>query len=139
MQTISEMSNNLGVEVGFIGIVGEDREIRLGALPPDESNSASVITGLSQQISKTDFDRKDLFLWGHTHPQKAFEKNYGHNLLMMNTDPDNRERITATPSGDVLTVKGLWIIVKRYGEPRLLYLLPVSPSRYTALMVLVDI
>lgn len=108
MQTISEMSNNLGVEVGFVGVVGEDREIRLGALPPDESNTATGITvaGLSNQLSKTDFDRKDLFLWGHTHPEKAFEKNYGRNPSMMNTDPGNRERITATPSGDVFNGNG---------------------------------
>jgi hypothetical protein len=42
---------------------------------------------------------------GHTHPEKAFEKHYGHNPLMMK-DPENRERITATPSGHIFNSEG---------------------------------
>lgn len=38
-------------------------------------------------------------MWGHTHPEKGFEVNYVGNSAMLNTDPANREMITASPSG----------------------------------------
>lgn len=38
-------------------------------------------------------------MWGHTHPDTAFDEHYKGNSLTLNTSAANRESITATPSG----------------------------------------
>ncbi len=108
MQTISEMSNNLGVEVGFVGVVGEDREKRLGALTPDGENKPNGISiaGFQNQMSKAGVSGSSVFLWGHTHPEKGFEVNYANFPAMLSTDPANREVITASPSGYLFPDQG---------------------------------
>jgi len=101
MQMISGMSNALGVEIGFLGSIGEDREIRLGALPPDGSNKVDEISivGFKDQMSKADRGDKatsdfmdNVFMAGHTHPDKAIKKYPGES-------EDNKDKRLSTPSG----------------------------------------
>lgn len=51
-QQISGASNALGVELAFVGSIGEDREIRLQMLSRDNSNSVTGIDDMKGQLDK---------------------------------------------------------------------------------------
>jgi len=85
MHKITNQSLALKREVGFVGTVGKDKEIRLSALPVD--NNQARMAPLEKEINDkypTAGEQSNLFLFGHTHissyldgwtspdPQKSF-------------------------------------------------------------------
>jgi hypothetical protein len=68
MRKIDAKSESKGVEVGFVGAIGKDKEIRLSALPVEGNTSNSAL--LDDQINKgypTAEQQSNIFLYGHTH------------------------------------------------------------------------
>jgi RHS repeat-associated protein len=105
MNLIQEMSNSVGIEIGFVGSIGDDREIRLTALDAT-GNITSTISALSfnESLRKGFPEREDqasLFLFGHTHPDQAYDKLYGNVPGMRDASPENRDKILRQPSGGV--------------------------------------
>jgi len=70
LRDISSKGDKLGgKEVAFVGKIGPDKEIRLTALPPDETNSLNEMTGIIQVDKKFTKDEQRAFLlFGHLHP-----------------------------------------------------------------------
>ncbi|RTL58231.1 MAG: hypothetical protein EKK37_07790 [Sphingobacteriales bacterium] len=69
MRKINAQSMSLNREVGFVGNVGKDKEIRLTALPADKRNASNNAPLESQIDTKypTAEQQSNLFLFGHTH------------------------------------------------------------------------
>jgi len=69
MQSIIKQSIKEKVEVGFVGVVGKDREIRLTALPTDGNTQRSNVNTIAKidKLYPTDEQKNGLFLQGHTH------------------------------------------------------------------------
>lgn len=70
MRSIVNKSIAAKVEIGFVGVIGKDKEIRLNVLPIDESNKINQVN-LKGQIDKSypssEEQKSNLFLEGHTH------------------------------------------------------------------------
>ncbi|MEJ0101410.1 MAG: DUF6443 domain-containing protein [Bacteroidota bacterium] len=68
MKSIVDKAVAAKAEIGFVGTVGKDKEIRLQALPMDESNKINQVN-LQGQVDKnySSAEQKNLFLEGHTH------------------------------------------------------------------------
>ncbi|MBN9382079.1 MAG: hypothetical protein J0H74_15025 [Chitinophagaceae bacterium] len=86
MHKITDQSVALKREVGFVGTIGKDKEIRLSALPVDNNNQERTAP-LEKEINDnypSAAQQSNIFLFGHTHvsnflngwtspdPQKAF-------------------------------------------------------------------
>lgn len=72
---ITDQSVALRKEVGFVGTIGKDKEIRLSALPVDEGNKINKVP-LEEQINKnypTAGEQSNLLLFGHTHIRAYIE------------------------------------------------------------------
>jgi hypothetical protein len=98
MQLIAGVSNALSLEFGFVGAIGNDREIRLTMLERDGSNEIQGV-GLRGQIDKnyTPEEQGNLFIYGHTHPDKGFDvATRGGSFLMTRAQRESR---TMDPTG----------------------------------------
>jgi RHS repeat-associated protein len=69
MRAIVKHSAELKVEIGFIGTVGKDKEIRLKELPITESNTIDGDMLMGKKINDTysSVEQNNLLLDGHTH------------------------------------------------------------------------
>nr|WP_283093163.1 RHS repeat-associated core domain-containing protein [Chitinophaga hostae] len=68
MQAISNQSDKLNKELGFVGSIGNDKEIRLTAMKVDENNSTASVNLLSQLDKNYSKEQQaGLFLFGHVH------------------------------------------------------------------------
>jgi RHS repeat-associated protein len=68
MKAISAKADASKQEIGFVGTIGKDKEIRLTAMPADESNgpkSVDMGTQLDKNYSKE--QQSNIFLVGHVH------------------------------------------------------------------------
>ncbi|MEI9811044.1 MAG: RHS repeat-associated core domain-containing protein [Bacteroidota bacterium] len=110
MKAISNQAVKEKVEIGFVGVVGKDREIRLKALPIDKGGtyqgetdagnqlkSVPVLRQINEQYSK--FEQTKLFLEGHVHvaayldgwsagdgSDRAFQQTFGQPTSAGNAD-----------------------------------------------------
>jgi len=95
MRSIVNKSVAAKVEIGFVGVIGKDKEIRLNALPVDESNKINSVD-VGSQISKnypSSSDQKSLFLEGHTHIA-----DYVNGVKFGDGSPMAGQRGTGTPT-----------------------------------------
>jgi RHS repeat-associated protein len=69
MREITDQAVSNKKEIGFVGTIGKDKEIRLTALPIDERNKLGEAPLEAQINSKypTAAEQSKLFLFGHTH------------------------------------------------------------------------
>ncbi|SDH19736.1 RHS repeat-associated core domain-containing protein [Chitinophaga filiformis] len=60
-------------ELAFVGVVDPDKEIRLSALPPDESNKVAKVDLIGQVDKKypTAEEQSKIFIIGHVHDREA--------------------------------------------------------------------
>ena len=74
MRSIAKKSVDAGVEIGFVGAIGKDKEIRLTALPIDDGNKDNQVP-IGRQINEnyTPAQQLDLVLEGHTHIKAYLE------------------------------------------------------------------
>lgn len=65
------LNNGKGVELGFVGIVSDTKEIRLNELPPDQGskNDYDLHAALKEKYQPE--EQKGLFLWGACSPFKS--------------------------------------------------------------------
>jgi len=72
MQEIEKVSTREGIELGFVGAVGDDKEIQLSVIPPSKENQEAEVNNFPGQISTlyTQEERTKLFLSGHVHHGK---------------------------------------------------------------------
>ncbi|MBX3257339.1 MAG: hypothetical protein KF862_24655 [Chitinophagaceae bacterium] len=77
MKAISDKSTEAGKEIGFVGTVGKDREIRLTAMPIDEHNFFKHIN-IDRQLDKnySKEQQSGFFLVGHVHHGKTLGPFY---------------------------------------------------------------
>jgi RHS repeat-associated protein len=72
MKSISNQSEALGKEIGFVGKIGSDKEIRLTAMSVDNTNTADGVDLISQvEKNYSKQQQADLFLAGHVHQTGA--------------------------------------------------------------------
>jgi RHS repeat-associated protein len=94
MRSIVNKSVAAKVEVGFVGVVGNDKEIRLKALPIDGSNHINSVDVRSQiNGNYTSDEQKALFLEGHTHIA-----DYVNKMKVGDGSPMAWQKGTGTPS-----------------------------------------
>jgi RHS repeat-associated protein len=68
LKSIASKSDAIGKELGFVGSVGKDREIRLTAMPADENNArASINIGAQLDKNYSSEQQSNFFLVGHVH------------------------------------------------------------------------
>jgi hypothetical protein len=82
MRTIVTRSDQYRKEVGFVGSIGKDREIRLTAMPVDENNSFNSVN-IGKQLNKnySPEQQAGFFLAGHTHEGALLNGfSYGSNM-----------------------------------------------------------
>lgn len=76
MQKITDKSVALKQEIGFVGTIGKDKEIRLAALPVDGRNKIDQMpleAQINENYSKT--EQAGMVLFGHTH-MKAYVQGW---------------------------------------------------------------
>ncbi|WP_255373017.1 DUF6443 domain-containing protein [Chitinophaga sp. YR573] len=74
LKSISSRADKERKEIAFVGTIGDDKEIRITAMPMDKSNKVDRVD-ISGQIEKnySKQEQSDLFLFGHVHDKAAGE------------------------------------------------------------------
>lgn len=94
LRSISDQSDKAGKEIAFIGSIGDDREIRMAALPIDENNHrdrVAIKTQVDQNYSKE--EQATFFLFGHVH-----HKSLMNGIIAGDGSPMARQRDLGQPS-----------------------------------------